>query len=83
MSTSANTKKPTKNKKADEEEEINVDGLLDELKANIIKVYANIPNSGKDLKEMAGKNPINILHEIELDINTNIRTIDYIFRGPN
>jgi len=43
-------------------------------------VYANIPNSGKDLNEMAGKNPINILHEIELDINTNIKTIDYILR---
>ena len=36
MSTSTNTKKPIKAKKTDEEEEINVDALLDELKSNII-----------------------------------------------
>ena len=29
---------------------------------------------------MAGKQPINILHEIELDINNNIKTIDYIVK---
>jgi len=52
------------------------------LKTNIIGVYANLPNNGKDLHEMAGKQPINILHEIELDINTNIKTIEYIFKVP-
>lgn len=31
---------------------------------------------------MAGKNPINILHEIELDINDKIKTIDYILNKP-
>ena len=31
---------------------------------------------------MAGKNPINVLHEIELDINDKIKTIDYILNKP-
>jgi predicted DNA-binding transcriptional regulator len=30
---------------------------------------------------MAGKQPINILNEIELDINTNIKTIKYFMKN--
>ncbi len=29
---------------------------------------------------MQGKQPINILHEIEIDINDNMRQIDYILK---
>jgi hypothetical protein len=78
LKNTANDKNKNAKKKNEEEEELDIDGLLDELKTNIIAVYGNLPNSGKDLNEMAGKQPINILHEIELDINNNIKTIDYI-----
>lgn len=49
-------------KKTEEEEELDVDALLDELKENIIEVYRNLSSSPQELKEMEGKNPINILH---------------------
>ena len=49
-------------KKPDEEEELDVDGLLDDLKANIIEVYRNLSDNPQDLKEMEGKSAINILH---------------------
>ena len=71
-------------KKADEEEELDVDALLEDLKQNMINVYGYLPASGgKDLQELQGKEATNILHEIELDINNNIKTIKYIFEKPD
>lgn len=55
MSNTQNDKQKNSKKKGEEEEELDVDGLLDDLKYNIIQVYANLPDSGKDLTEMAGK----------------------------
>ena len=55
MKNTANDKNKNAKKKNEEEEELDIDGLLDELKTNIIAVYGNLPNSGKDLNEMAGK----------------------------
>ena len=37
--------KSQKKKKGDEDEEIDIDSLLDQLKKHIIGVYDNIPNS--------------------------------------
>jgi len=80
MKTSAQDK-TKKKKKDEEEEEPDIDALLNDLKQNIIKVYSHGPNSyGKDIHEMQGKDPINILHEIEMDINNNIKTIDYVVK---
>jgi hypothetical protein len=81
LKTSAGDKQKNKKKKDEEEEEPDIEALLYELKQNIIKVYQHGPNSyGRDIGEMQGKDPINILHEIEMDINNNIKSIDYVFK---
>ena len=83
MKSLASDKQIGSKKKGEEENDLDVEALLDDLKHNILQVCAIHPDIGKDLQELKGKQPINILHEIELEINTNIKEMSYIINNKD
>jgi len=73
----------TSKKKDEEDEEVDINHLMDDLKAHILMVYGFKDTTGQEYQELAGKSALHILHEIELVINNNINTIKYIMKTPD
>ena len=72
-----------KKKNEDEQNFVDIDKLMNEIKNKILEVYFSRNTSSTvvpENKDIISKNAIQILHEIELNIVNNINVIDYILK---
>jgi hypothetical protein len=65
-------------KNDDEDQDVNIDALMDNLKQDIFYAYNNSDYAVGNATDMAGKQAIQLLHEIELKISGYANEIEYI-----
>ena len=68
----------SKKKQLEEEADVNIEHLMEDLKKDIALVYHNKDYSLGDTTDLNSKQAIQLLHEIELKIDTYIKEIGYI-----
>ena len=67
-----------KKAKGDEEQDVNIDQLIDDLKKDIFHAYYNKDYRLGEEADLESKSAIQLLHEIELKVVTKMNEIEYI-----
>ena len=77
----ASTANENKKKNQDEEPEPDYTKLLDDIKEKIIEVISVRDSKDTADSDLHAKSAIQILHEIELNIDTFMKELQYIHKG--